>query len=330
MRRSTIWMPVFAAIISYSSLLQSNHPAQAGESTTINNDTGIPFNVVIDWVPSPEYYGFFYAKETGIYRSSGLNVDIEHGSGAPSVASRLAAGSIYAGTTTSDNVLRQIARGAIFDSVTPLLEFNPVVIASLSTHPIKTVDSLKGKTIGVNQQSSAYQQFLVVLQKKGISPDGYKEYPIGYGGAAQLKVGEVDAILAYTTNVVIDLEASGSHVEEIRLEDKGNDICSFGVVLVIAAEQVLNTQSISRETVEKFISATLEGYRRGAEDVVRAVAALQKAEPTLNKEKLTMAIDKIGMLNRRAVCDRSRLDDWVNVSAAARGTAMSLYRSRLP
>jgi len=178
------------------------------------------FTVTIDWVPSPEYYGFFYAKENGLYRNAGLEVDIKYGSGAPVVANQLAAGSIYAGTTTSDNVLRQIARGATFSQMIPILRFNPVVLAYLPNPDFNLEASnlaatLTNKVIGTNKQSSVYAQLMHLVDKGVIKKDSFKEYPIGYGGPLQLKQHLADVILAYTTNVVVDLEIEGLKPREV-------------------------------------------------------------------------------------------------------------------
>lgn len=87
--------------------------------------------IMIDWVPVAEYYGFFYAKHSGIFKKYGYNVEILTGSGASNVAVQVGAGNVAIGTTTSDNILRQYVRGGRYAAVRPLLSFNPSSVITL-------------------------------------------------------------------------------------------------------------------------------------------------------------------------------------------------------
>lgn len=295
--------------------------------TSKSSDELKQFDVTIDWVPSPEYYGFFYAKESGYYKDIGLNVIIHNGSGAPVVANEIAAGAIYAGTTTSDNVLRQVARGAKFYKVKSLLTYNPSVVASLSDSPVKKIQDLNGKILGTNQQSSVYQQLLYLGQIGKISFEKFKEYPIGYGGAMQLKSREVNAILAYTTNVVVDLEKDGIKVNEIYLGDEG--VATYGLVLAFGEESKWGKANITIADINNFIDATIRGYLKGADDVGNTIKALKKAEPTLDDQKITLAVKKIQKLNYNVNYPLAALDLWVtddNITKDVRSKALALYK----
>jgi NitT/TauT family transport system substrate-binding protein len=288
---------------------------------------GRHFKINIDWLPSAEYYGFFYAKSRNIYRGVGLDVEIVPGSGAPIVAKQLASGDIYAGTTTSDNVLREVARGAAFSRIVPVLCFNPCVIASLKSTRINQLSDLRGKTLGTNQQSSAYQQLMYFIEQGMIKKGSFKEYPIGFGGAEQLKSGVVDAIIAYTTNTVVDLERQGVGVKEIYLGDQG--VATYGLVLVLGSPKQMRDEGLSDSDVDHFVKATLQGYAEGLKDVNGAIAALHSVEPTLDEVKLRMAIEKIKNLNNRSKYPASSLDQWVRgtkINDFTRRKVLELYR----
>jgi ABC-type nitrate/sulfonate/bicarbonate transport system substrate-binding protein len=311
----------------------SNERKEESENKTIKiaeHEQGVKikkFQVTIDWAPSPEYYGFFYAKSQGYFLDYQLDVDIQYGSGAPVVASQLAAGDIYAGTTTSDNILRQISRGAYFSSAVPLLKFNPSVIASLTSNPINTLMDIKGKTLGTNKQASVYQQLIFLVNNGNIAKNSFKEYPIGWGGAAQLENGLVDGILAYTTNAVVDLQTKDIQIKEIYLGKEG--IITYGLVLVIGDKDNLNKNNISDSDINNFIAAVKKGYAEGGKDVKNAVASLMAVEPTLDSKKLQLAIDKINKLNSEANYPLESIDQWVtsdDITPEHRKNALSLYK----
>ncbi len=219
------------------------------------------FVVKIDWTPSPEYYGFFYAQHKGLYKKIGLDVEIIPGKGAPVVAAELAASAIYAGTTTSDNVLRQISKGASFSLAYPILRFNPCVIVSLKQKGIIDLKDLKGKNIGTNVETSVYQQLSYLINIGKLEKGSFTEIPIGWGGPAQLLAGQVDAFLAYTTNAVVDLEIRGQQIDEIFFGNLG--IYTYGLVLLIGSENELLSKGLTLVDSKAFINATVEGYRLG-------------------------------------------------------------------
>lgn len=268
-----------------------------------------PFEVTIDWIPSPEYYGFFYAKRNRLYEKAGLEVTIRSGTGAPTVATQIALGSIYAGTTTSDNIVRTLARGGEMSRAIPLLSYNPSVIAVLPTSPIRSLPEIQGKMIGVNRQSSPYQQLMWLARHGKLGNGRFQEYPIGYGGAVQLKTHEVDAILAYTTNVVVDLQKDGIDARELSFGDAGVKL--YGTVLAIASKTDLAHAGITAEDVNAFIKATLEGYDDGSHDIAGAIDSLMEAQPTLDRQKLDIAIRKIVQLRKGLPYPLSELDSWV-------------------
>jgi len=283
-----------------------------------NQKTRKPFEVTIDWVPSPEYYGFFVAKQEGLYKEIGLDVTIKYGSGAPVVANLIASNSIYAGTTTSDNILRQVAMGGEFYKIFPILNFNPTVLVSLKSNPIGNMTGINNKMIGVNKQSSAYQQFqYIVNNNPKIQKNSIKEFPIGWGGAAQLESNQVDAFLAYATNAAIDLKVKNIEFTEIFFSDQGVHL--YGLVLAFASKEAFQANNITEEDVQKFAKATIAGYKLGGENVELAINSLMKAEPTLDKKKIELAVKRIHELNSEKPTDFEKLDEWVSAAEITKG-----------
>lgn len=319
---------VLAAVLTVASLPACSK--RGGQITRPQEQPTTPLKDVligIDWVPSPEYYGFYYALEAGFYREAGLNVTIAPGNGAPSVAAQIGVGALVLGTTTSDNVLRQVVRGARFDRAVPLLRFNPTVIASLAKRAISSVRDVRGKHIGTNQQSAVYQQFLFALENAGVRPSEITEYPINWGGNVELREQAVDAILAYTTNVVVDLEIENVAVTELFLGNEGLE--SFGLVLLVAGPDALRRAGFTSGEVDRFVTATLRGYSAGGENIEDAVDALQRAAPTLNRLKAAVAIRKIRRLNAETSYKLDRLDRWVtgsDVTESARAATLALFQ----
>jgi NitT/TauT family transport system substrate-binding protein len=291
-----------------------------------------PFDVKIDWVPSPEYYGFFYAKARGFYDEVGLAVTISHGTGASPLSEELGKGTVYAGTTTSDNLLRAIANGGSFESVVPLLRFNPcVLVVRQGVRKGGLKAAVVGKRIGTNKASGVYPQFLQLLANAKIPESSLKQVPVGYGGADVFKLGDVDAFLAYTTNVVVDLEIQKIEYEEFDFGEMNLE--SFGLVLAWnskARDAKPSPSQLTGKHFDAFAKATLRGYSEGGKDVTGAVTALRNVAPTLDTQKLHKAIEKIGLRNKGTRYDLAQVDRWVSgISDAALAEHHRLLRTGL-
>lgn len=308
------------AVLLISSCDKENANTSSHEERKIS-----PFYITIDWVPSPEYYGYFVSQKKGFYRESGLDVTITNGTGAPVVANQVAANSIYAGTTTSDNILRQIALGGEYYKAVPILKFNPSVLIANQKSNIKNFSEIDGKNIGVNKQSSVYQQFQYILNKNNAKTVKFNEIPIGWGGGLQLETNQVDCILAYATNVAIDLKIKNFPVNEIFFSDYG--VHSFGQVIVFSSLAQLKSKGISTEMVDNFIAATLRGYEYGKLHPSEAADILIETERSLNKQKIEEAIKRIAELNELKPSTIEEIDNWVDgIPSDARKKALTLYK----
>lgn len=279
-------------------------------------------SITIDWVPSAEYYGFFLAKDAGYYLERGLTAAIRHGSGAPAVAAQLASGAITFGTTTSDNLVRALARGANINRAAPILPFNPATLIIRASSE-RALHSIRGGTVGVNVQSAAYSQFHKSLELAGIRASEIDEYPVGYGGVEEFISGRIDALVGYTSNHAVDLAMRNVPFQEIGFDELG--VSSAGLVLAAAVSE----SGPEHEVVDSVFSSSIVGYRHGADDIGSAVSALRQADPTLDPNKLQRAIRKISMLSRQAQV--SSWDDWLmgaqGVSANAIEHANRLMRA---
>jgi ABC-type nitrate/sulfonate/bicarbonate transport system substrate-binding protein len=220
--------------------------------------------------------------------------------------------------------LRTAIKGTKYTQLVPLVKFNPVSVVSSSKKPIRDFSDLQKFVLGTNPQSGTYPQFEFLMRKLGIASGTIREYPVGFGGAAQLISGEVDAFLSYTTNQAVDVQLRDGSVAEIMFETLG--VRTFGLVLAIREMP----KGITREQLDNFILATIQGYALGGENPEQATSALLRVEPTLNRAKVFAAISKVAKFNSAAFdIVPEDLDDWVtpNPSASQTKTRIELVEN---
>jgi NitT/TauT family transport system substrate-binding protein len=297
------------------------------------NTTGLKdIEITIDWTPVAEYYGIYYAKESGLFKKHGYNVTIQIQNGAPIVANLVGTGTIPIGTTTSDDILRSYAKKHRYSAVRRLFTFNPSSIITLKENNISTIDDLRGKTLGVNPNGNPYLQLKSLIETNRnikIGMDDFKENPsIGWGGAELLLNHTVDAILAYTTNQALDVKRQDSTMNEVFLGDYG--AYSYGLVLAFADETALSKYGITKEDVKTIYDIIIEGYEKGFDDIERSILYLKEAEPTLKEDKVRDGIKKIGTLNNLISYPHSKVDEWLidkSITENIRAEVLKLYNT---
>lgn len=148
--------------------------------------------------------------KTGIFAKHGLDVQIANFSGGGKLHQAMEAGSIDIGAGAGPE-LALLAKGAAEIAVAN--HFPPVTfigIAVPADSPVRKVDDLKGKKIGVSSSGSlTYWLALNLAKKKGWGPDGVEIVPIGNGAAsivAAFRTHAVDADVA-ATSIVFNMEA---------------------------------------------------------------------------------------------------------------------------
>jgi NitT/TauT family transport system substrate-binding protein len=147
--------------------------------------------------------------ELGIFKKHGLDVTIVELAGGSKMAQAVAAGSVDIGDGAGSE-MAFVAKGAPMIAVCETTAPAPFLSVGVTwDSPIKSVDDLKGKLIGVsNSGSFSDWSARVLARKKGWGDDGVRTVGIGNGVAAvgaALKTRQIDAMIT-GTNVFLAFE----------------------------------------------------------------------------------------------------------------------------
>ena len=142
---------------------------------------------------------FLYAvpKRMGWFAAEGLQV---RGVFAPNVitaAQALQSGSVQFATTTADVILGLREQGGTVRAVMGLRRSNGHAVAVLAESPLRSLEDLKGRTLGSVEWASMAGLYLgASLEEIGIKPGDYRRVTTGAGpaAAAALRSGQVDGL----------------------------------------------------------------------------------------------------------------------------------------
>src|SRR6185312_11509240 len=107
--------------------------------------------LALDWVPEPEFGGFYAARASGAYARAGLDVDVQGGGAGAPVVQRVAAGQVDFGTVGGDALLLARDRGADVVALFAVFQTSPQAIMTHAAKGFASLDDVmrSGATLAV-------------------------------------------------------------------------------------------------------------------------------------------------------------------------------------
>jgi len=135
--------------------------ACSGEETAAPNPRKTALQ--LNWVPEPEFGGYYAALEIGAFAAEGLEVDIRPGGAQSPVEQMVAAGQVEFGITSADSLLMARDRGADLVAIYAGYQSFPEGIMVHASRGLRSLDEVfQGGTLGVIPGTP----FLKLLERK--------------------------------------------------------------------------------------------------------------------------------------------------------------------
>lgn len=210
--------------------------------------------------PEPTAYvfsGVDVGIETGIFKKHGLDVERIDFSGGAKLAQAMTAGAIDIGIATGTDILFVI-RGAPERGVAAYgNDLNSLSLIARADDTVKTIDDLKGKTIGTTTTGS-FTSWIArqIAVNHGWGPDGIKLAYLGQmsGIIAGLMAKNVDAIVG-TTGAGLQLQKEGRARIIVKA---GDEITNFIANVIYASEPMMNQHP---DELRRFLAAWFDTMR---------------------------------------------------------------------
>jgi NitT/TauT family transport system substrate-binding protein len=195
------------------------------------------------------------AEKLGFFKNHGLEPKIFDFTGGSKMSQAMAAGSIDVGLGAGTE-MALIAKGAPMLAVCDIMSPIPIIgIALPWASPIRAVDQLKGKKIGISSSGSLTDWLTLQLAyHQGWGPEGVTRVAIGNGAVAVLagfRTNAIDADISVTSNIF-----NWEEKKEARLL-----VSASSFVGNIAAATIYATQHLiatDPDALRRFLAAWLE------------------------------------------------------------------------
>ena len=228
--------------------------------------------LALDWVPEPEFGGFYAARETGVYARYGLDVEILGGGAGVPVVQMVASGRAEFGTTGADAVVMARARGADVVALFASFQTSPQAILVHASRGLRSLGELfeKGGTLAL-EPGLPYAAYL--RAKYGFDRMQIVPYD---GGIARFLSDAGHAQQCFVTSEPLAARRKGSDPQTFLVADAGFD--PYATVVVTRRELLAREP----ERVRAFVLATAEGWRAYGEDPRATNAAMGKLNPAMD------------------------------------------------
>ncbi len=281
-----------------------------------------PFRIVLDFYPNPNHVPLVVAREQGLFRETGVEVELVVPSDPSAPAKLVALRGAELGLTPQFNYLLARDGGLPLLAVGALIDGGLGGLLVLEESGIRSLADLRGRKIGYALEPLEPLLWRTMLAQAGLGPRGYTLVYTGLATLPALLSGAVTAIGAFRNYEPIAAELSDFTPRFFPQEEHG--VPDTYELLFIVHPQVLRERG---EEVRAVLRALAEAVRRTRENPEGAFALFLRAFPELEDE-----------LNRRSFAltlplyaDGLRHDDQDRWRAAEEFLwANGLLRRRLP
>ena len=263
------------ASLVLSACVAGSNAGQSGSSATGDADVTIG----LTYIPNVQFAPVYVADAQGLYNDAGVTATVRHHGSDEGLFTALLAGQEDVVIASGDEAVVAASQGLDLVSIGQYYASYPGTVIVPADSPIATLADLKGKTIGIpGEYGSSYYATLAAIKAGGLQTSDVTISSIGYTQQAALAAGQVDAVVGFTNNDVVQMRLSGLDIREIPLDDGSTPLVAASIVTT--REWAQSHPDAARAVV----SATTEAMNAIAADPQVALDATAQWDTTLTDE----------------------------------------------
>jgi NitT/TauT family transport system substrate-binding protein len=221
-----------------------------GGGASAPGSSATPITLALNWLPEPEFGGFYAAREDGAYKKAGLDVKVQGGGAGVPVVQMVATGRADFGTITADELVLARAHGGDVVAVFATYQTAPHGIMVHAARGLKKIeDAFESGTLAL-ETGLPYIAFL--RQKFHWGAAKIVAYD---GGIAHFLTDPTFGQQCYITSEPILARQKGSDPQVFLIADAGFN--PYTTIVVTRGELLKK----SPELVRAFVAASAAGWR---------------------------------------------------------------------
>lgn len=241
--------------------------------------------ILTSWYAQAEHGGYYQAAATGIYKKHGLDVTVKMGGPQVNVIQLIAAGQAEFVMGKDFQTMAAIEQGVPLVTVAALFQKEP---QGMVTHPeVNSLAELKDKTILVATSGrSTWWPWLKA--KYGFKDEQARPYTFSM---QPFFADKNTAQQGFPTSELFIAEKAGQKVKFFLFADEGYP--PYGNTIV-------TTQKLAKEKpelVQRFVRATIEGYKSYLADPTPGNALIKQENPKMEDDLIAFGVRRMKEMN---------------------------------
>jgi NitT/TauT family transport system substrate-binding protein len=240
-------------------------------------------SVRLKWLHNTQSAGFYVAEQNGYYAEENIAVTLLPGGPDVDELASVASGQDMFGVVGADQLIIRQSEVQPTVAIAAIFRRNPAVYFALRETGIDEPEDFTGRRVLVYPGDFMLP---AMLERSGVGIEQIEA--VEPGAAASLDAlysGEVEIWTGYLTNEVITAGGQGYELNIIYPDDYGVHV--YGDVVIASAKLTEENPDLA----ERFLRATLRGWRYAVENPEEAVAATLKYDDTLDEAHETAAME---------------------------------------
>jgi NitT/TauT family transport system substrate-binding protein len=252
--------------------------AGCDKGDTKNSATTTPapsrIRLQLNWVPEPQFGGFYAAQQAGAFKKQGLDVEIVPGGVGTPTVQMVGAGSVEFGVVSADEVLIARARGNDVVALFAVYQTCPQGIMTHASRGFKEIgDVFQNPGTLAMQRGLPYADFL--LKKYG-THNGLRIVPSPGGSIAAFLADKNFSQQCFITSEPVLARQQGSDPQTFLVADAGYN--PYTTVLATSGSYLRQ----NRQAVDKVVQAVREGWAAYLADPAPAHGLMQSLNKTMD------------------------------------------------
>ena len=209
-----------AAALAVTALGLSACGSQQAAPASGGNDRSTSVVVGLTYIPNVQFAPAYVAVSEGIFTDNGVDASVRHHGSDEGLFTALLAGEEDVVIASGDEAAVASTQGMDLVSIGSYYRDYPGTVIVRDDSPIQSLADLKGATIGIpGEYGSNWYATLAALQGAGLTLADVTVSSIGYTQQAALTQGDVDAVVGFSNNDIVQMRLAGLDVRSIGLPD---------------------------------------------------------------------------------------------------------------
>jgi putative hydroxymethylpyrimidine transport system substrate-binding protein len=231
--------------------------------------------LILDWFPNADHVPLYVARDLGIFKKYGLDLEFVPPADPNDPLKLVAAGQAAFAVSYEPSVITARSQGLPVKSIGVLIDRPLSCMLYLKKSGIRSAADLRGKRIGYSVESIDLPLMRAVTAYGGLKPGDYTPVNIKFNLTSSLLTGQVDAVMgAFWNYELLEVEREHQPGDYLRLEQSG--VPTYNEMVLISSDAFLKA---NRDMARRFVLAVQEGITYSKAHPQEAFALFAKSNP---------------------------------------------------